>query len=486
MSGTGGGGGPRPEGYPHPLIERYASPEMAALFSPRRQALRWRELWIALAEAERELGVEIPAGAVEAMRSAREELDLDRVAELEAETRHDVMAHVHHFGEVAPGARGHVHLGATSAYVGDNADLLRHREALRLVRRRLLGAVAALAAFAREHRDLPTPGYTHLQPAQPTTVGKRACLWIRDLVADLEAVETALSDLRLRGARGTTGTEASFLRLFDGDGGKVDRLNELLAERFGFPGVYDVVGQTYPRKVDQRCLAVLSGVGASTARFGHDVRLLQAFGEIEEPFGSRQVGSSAMPYKRNPMRSERICGLARHLCTLELDAAWTASVQWFERTLDDSANRRIALPEAYLAADAVLLLATNVAAGLVVHEPVIRRRLERQLPFLVTEEVLVAGVEAGGDRQALHERVREHAMAARRRLDEGAEDNDFLSRVAGDPSIPLEEDALRELADPSRLVGRAPEQVDRFLHRRVDPVLEEAGSEVPDIPELRV
>jgi adenylosuccinate lyase len=476
----------RPDAWPHPLIDRYASAEMARIFSPESQALRWRDLWIALAEVQRELGVEIPEAAVRAMRSARRELDLDRVAELEAETRHDVMAHVHHFGEVAPEARGHVHLGATSAYVGDNADLLRHREALRLVRRRLLGAVAALARFAREHRDVATLGYTHLQPAQPTTVGKRACVWIQDLLSDLEAVESALADLRLRGARGTTGTEASFLRLFDGDGDRVDRLNERLAERFGFPGVYDVVGQTYPRKVDQRCLAALSGVGATAARFGHDVRLLQAFGEIEEPFGRRQVGSSAMPYKRNPMRSERICALARHLCTLELDAAWTASVQWFERTLDDSANRRISLPGAYLAADAVLILVTNVAAGLVVHRPVIRRRLERQLPFLVTEEVLVAGVEAGGDRQELHERVREHAMAARERLDEGAGDNDFLERVAGDASIPLDERALGELADPSRLVGRAPTQVDRFLHRRVDPVLEDAGDDVPDVPELRV
>lgn len=474
-----------PERYPHPLIDRYASAQMAELFSPRYTALLWRELWIALAEAQRELGVDVPAEAIEAMRGAREELDLERVAELEAETRHDVMAHVHHFGEVAPEARGWIHLGATSAYVGDNADLIRQREALGLLADRLRDACAALAVFAREHRELPTLGYTHAQPAQPTTVGKRACLWLADLLSDLEAVTGAAGALKLRGARGTTGTEASFLRLFEGDGERVDALNRRLAERFEFPGVYDVVGQTYPRKVDHRCLAVLSGVGASTARMGHDVRLLQSFGEVEEPFGDRQVGSSAMPYKRNPMRSERMCSLARHLCALELDASWTASVQWFERTLDDSAVRRIALSEAYLTADAVTLLAANVASGLVVHPATIRRRLERYLPFLVVEEVLVAGVRAGGDRQALHERIRSHAMAARERLDEGAADNDFLERVAEDGEVPLEREALEELARPEQLVGRAPAQVDRFLRRRVEPVL--AGHDASGSgPELRV
>ncbi|MFW6192450.1 MAG: adenylosuccinate lyase [Gemmatimonadota bacterium] len=472
--------------YPHPLIERYASPEMAGLFSPRAKALQWRDLWIALAEAQRELGVDVPGRALEAMREAREEIDLERVAELEKELRHDVMAHVHHFGEVAPAARGHIHLGATSAFVTDNADLLRHREALRLVRRRLLACVDVLAGFAREHRELPTLGYTHLQPAQPTTVGKRACLWLQDLLLDLEQVEAALGELRLRGARGTTGTEASFLRLLDGDGGKVDRLNERLADRLDFPGTYDVVGQTYPRKVDQRCLAVLSGIGSSAGRFGNDVRLLQGFGEMEEPFGSSQVGSSAMPYKRNPMRSERICSLARHLAALEVDAAWTASVQWFERSLDDSANRRISLPEAYLTADAVLQLVENVARGFVVHEAVIRRRLERQLPFLIVEDVLIAGVREGGDRQELHERARRHAMAAREALDEGSATNDFLERVADDPAFGLDLERLEALAEPSRLVGRAPEQVDRFLQRRVEPTLEANEDQIPDAAELRV
>jgi len=477
-------GADRPESYPHPLIDRYASPEMARVHSPLRTALHWRDLWIALAEAERELGVPIPDEAVDAMREARERIDLGRVAELESELRHDVMAHVRHFGEVAPEARPHIHLGATSAFVADNASLLQHREALRVVRERLLTGIAALAGFAREHRDLPTLGYTHLQPAQPTTVGKRACLWLHDLLDDLREVERARDELRLRGARGTTGTEASFLRLLGGDPEKVEALNRRLAERLGFPGVYDVVGQTYPRKVDQRCLAVLAGIGASTARFGHDIRLLQGFGEIEEPFGRSQVGSSAMPYKRNPMRSERICALARHLCVLELDASWTASVQWFERTLDDSANRRLSLPEAYQSADAVLQLLANVAAGLVVHEPVIRSRLERELPFLLVEEILIAGVEAGGDRQELHERARAHAMDARERLDSGTPENDFLDRIAADGAFGLDRERLEALARPRRLVGRAPEQVERFLADRVDPVL--SAAEVEDAVELRV
>lgn len=465
--------------YPHPLIERYASPEMARLFSPRRKARIWRELWIALAEVQRSLGVEIPDEALDALRRARDEIDLDRVAELESELRHDVMAHVRHFGEVAPDGQGYIHLGATSAFVGDNADLLRHREALRLVRRRILASVSSLTDFAREYREVPTLGYTHFQPAQPTTVGKRACLWMQDLLMDLEQVETVLEELRLRGARGTTGTEASFLELFDGDGDRVDRMNEMLAETFGFAGVYDVVGQTYPRKVDQRCVSVLAGLGASAGRFGNDVRLLQGLGEMEEPFGEHQVGSSAMPYKRNPMRSERICALSRHLCALEVDASWTASVQWLERSLDDSANRRISLPGAYLTADAVLQLVQNVARGLVVHPAVIERRMERYLPFLLTEEILLESVRRGGDRQRLHERIRGHAMEARRRLDRGARENDFLARVSGDEEIPVDTEVLESLSDPEGLVGRAPEQVSRFLARRVEPVLEDA--EISDV-----
>ena len=470
--------------YSHPLIDRYASAEMADLFSPERQAILWRDLWIALAEAERELGVELPAEAVDAMRAARDTLDLGRVAELEAEFRHDVVAHLHHFGEVAAAARGFLHLGATSAFVGDNAALIQQRDALRLVRHRLLGVVAALAAFARTHRAVPTLGYTHFQPAQPTTVGKRACLWIQNFLLDVHQVEECLSELRLRGARGTTGTEASFLELL-GTGERVDELNRMLAKRFDFPGVYDVVGQVYPRKVDQRTLGVLAGIGASASQLGHDIRLLQGLGELQEPFGTDQVGSSAMPYKRNPMRSERMCALARHLCTLELQAGWTASVQWLERSLDDSAARRIAIPEAYLCADAVLQIAGNVAAGLVIFPAVIRSRLQQELPFLLVEHLLIAGVREGGDRQELHERIRRHAMAARERMQEEATENDFLERVEADPELPLGGERLRELADPAHLTGRAEEQVERFLEGRVDPVLEAAGAEAAT-PTLRV
>ncbi len=453
---------------------------MSDVFSPLRQALTWRDLWIALAEIERELGVPIPERAISQLRDARDSVDLDRVAEIESDLRHDVMAHVHQYGEVAPDARPFVHLGATSAYVADNAGLIQLRDALEITRTRLVAAIAALSGFADRWKGLPTLGYTHWQPAQPVTVGKRATLWLQDFIADLEQVEALQSELRFRGARGTTGTEATFLELFDGDGAKVDALNARLAERFGFPGVWDVVGQTYPRKFDHRVLSVLAGIGASTARFGQDIRLLQSYGEIEEPFGRSQIGSSAMPYKRNPMRTERACSLARHLCTLELDAAWTASVQGFERTLDDSANRRIAIPEAFLCTDAILLIVANVASGLVVHEAVISARLARALPFLVTEQVLIAGVRKGGDRQALHERVRVHAMAARERLDAGSDDNDFFRRVAEDPAFGLSLDELQALSRPEDLVGRSVEQVERFLAVRAKPSLEGyAGAEAP-------
>ncbi len=470
--------------YPHPLIDRYASWDMAAIFSPHAQAQAWRDLWIALAEEERRLGVDIPETAIAAMQSARGDIDLERISQIEKELRHDVMAHVHHFGEVAPEARKYIHLGATSAFVGDNHGLLQHQQALGILRQRLLGTIHDLGAFARTHADHPTLGYTHLQPAQPTTIGKRACLWLQDLVLDLEQLDAALAELRFRGARGTTGTEATFLDLFDGDGERVDELNRRLAKRFGFPGVYDVVGQTYPRKVDHRILGVLAGIGASTARFAHDIRLLQNFGEIEEPFETRQIGSSAMPYKRNPMRSERICALARHLCTLELNASWTASVQWFERTLDDSANRRIAISEAYLSAEAILILARNVGRGLVVHPAVVKRRLQRALPFMITEEIILAGVKRGGDRQDLHEKVRGHALAARGRLDSGAEDNDFFDRIAGDAAFELNPYDLEQLADPHRLVGRAAYQARSFVEHRVDPLFQNAGPQ--EAEELRV
>lgn len=457
---------------------------MADIFSPRRQGLLWRDLWIALAEIQREIGADVPEEAIRGMHEARDRLDLDRIAELERDLRHDVMAHVHHFGEIAPAARPFLHLGATSCFVTDNAGLIQIRDALQLLRRRLLAAVHALAGFADHWKDLPTLGYTHWQPAQPTTVGKRATLWLQDLLLDARAIAALSDDLRFRGARGTTGTEASFLRLFGGDAAKVDELNARLAERFGFAGAWPVVGQTYPRKLDHRLLSTLAGIGASVGRFGQDVRLLQSFGELEEPFGRDQVGSSAMPYKRNPMRSERACSLARHLCTLELGAAWTASVQGLERTLDDSAVRRIALPEAFFCADALLTIARDIASGIVVHPAVIARRLDRALPFLVVEEVLLAGVARGGDRQALHERIRRHAMQARERLDAGADDNDFFDRVAEDDAFGLTREDLEALGDARALVGRAPDQVASFLAEEVRPAL--AGFEPGEAEPLRV
>jgi adenylosuccinate lyase len=363
--------------------------------------------------------------------------------------------------------------------------LIQLRQGLEIVRSRLIAAIAVMAGFADRWKGLPTLGYTHLQPAQPTTVGKRATLWLQDLLLDLDQVDAVLGELRFRGARGTTGTEDSFLQLL-GEGKKVDELNQRLAARFGFADVYDVVGQTYPRKVDHRVLAVLAGIGASTAKFGGDVRILQSFGEIEEPFGTRQIGSSAMPYKRNPMRSERICALARHLCALEIDTSWTASVQGLERTLDDSANRRIAISDAFLCADAILQIVSNVASGLVVHEAVIAARLARALPFLIVERILIAGVARGGDRQDLHERLRKHAMDARTRLDEGAPDNDFFDRVTADGAIDLTTADLERLADPAALVGRAPSQVDRFLEGRVASVLKNVKPEDLGSADLRV
>ncbi|MEX0842935.1 MAG: adenylosuccinate lyase, partial [Gemmatimonadota bacterium] len=366
----------------------------------------WRRLWLALAESQRELGLEIPAAALEQMRAGMTELDLARASEYERRFRHDVMAHVHLFGDVAPAARGIIHLGATSAFISDNTDLILHRDALTLVRARLIRTVSALADFAREHRDLPTLGYTHFQPAQPTTVGKRATLWLQDLLLDLEELEFRLSSLRFRGVRGTTGTQASFLELFQGDHGKVEELDRLVGEKLGFPRSYGVSGQTYPRKVDMGVLATLAGIGASLSKFGNDLRLLAHLREVEEPFEEEQIGSSAMPYKRNPMRAERICALARHVITLAQDPAHTAATQWLERTLDDSANRRLSIPDAFLTLDGTLTLAENVAGGLRVHPAVVRRNLEEHLPFMGMEALLMRAVQKGGDRQELHERIR--------------------------------------------------------------------------------
>jgi adenylosuccinate lyase len=471
-------------GYSNPLVERYASREMSAVFSHAFKFRTWRRLWLALAESEQELGLEIPDAAVAAMRANLETIDLARAAELEKRLRHDVMAHVHHFGEVAPDAKAYIHLGATSAYVTDNTELLQHRDALLLVRRRLLASIAALAAFARQYRDLPTLGFTHFQPAQPTTVGKRATLWLQDLLLDLEEIEHRIATIRFRGVRGTTGTEASFLELFNGDGAKVDELNRRVAAKMGFDRLYAVTGQTYPRKTDYTYLSTLAGLAASTSKFAHDIRLLQHLKEVEEPFEDEQIGSSAMAYKRNPMRTERITALARHVITLSIDPAFTAATQWLERTLDDSANRRIAIPEAYLGIDAILLLLHNVSAGLVVRPAVIRRHLAEELPFMATETILMHAVRRGGDRQDLHERIRRHSIAAAEGVKERGESNDLVERIAGDDAFGMDRAELDGMLDPARFTGRAAEQVDIFLKNEVDPLLKRF--EMADaVPELR-
>ena len=457
--------------YESPLATRYASLAMQENFSARRRALVWRDLWIALAECEKELGIAISGAQIQALKDARDDVDLDRVAELERELRHDVMAHVHAYGEQAPAARGVLHLGATSCFVADGADLVLIRDGLQILRARLLDAARRFASLAREHRALPMIAFTHFQPAQPTTMGKRVCLWLQDLLFDLEELERLLDDLPFRGVKGTTGTQASFLQLFGGDHDKVRSLDRMVTERMGFARNLPVCGQTYPRKWDARLLNVVAGIGISASKFSTDLRLLAHRREVEEPFGDRQIGSSAMPYKRNPMRSERVGALSRYLMELAPNAWHTAANQWLERTLDDSANRRIAIPESFLAADAILMLVSDIANGMVVWPKVIEANLRRELPFLATESVLMAAVGAGGDRQDLHERIRVHSHESAARLKQGAADNDLLERIAGDPAFAAVAGELPSLLEPARFVGRAPEQVDEFLAEVVDPLL---------------
>lgn len=476
--------------YVHPLTERYASSEMQAIFSSGHRYRTWRRLWLALAESQRELGLDIPEGALTQLRAAVDRpVDLNRAAEYERRFRHDVMAHIHLYGNEAPAARGLIHLGATSAFITDNTDLVLQRSALELVRHRLVRCVSALTDFAREHRAVATLGWTHFQPAQPTTVGKRATLWIQDFLLDAEELGFRLDTLRFRGVRGPTGTQASFLELFHGDHGKVDRLDALVAEKTGFAGSYAVSGQTSPRKVDAALAATLGGIAASASKFGHDVRLLAHLREVEEPFEPEQIGSSAMPYKRNPMRAERICALARHVIVLAQDPAHTAATQWLERTLDDSANRRISIPDQYLTLDGVLVLVENVALGLRVNHAVIRRNLAGHLPFMASEAVLMKAVQRGGDRQVLHESLRRYALEAARRRDEDGDEMDLLGEIASDPDFGLSASEVAALNNPDRFVGRAPEQVDRFLKTWVEPLLAQhrrgAGEQVA-APEVRV
>jgi adenylosuccinate lyase len=446
---------------------------MVELFSPIRKFSTWRELWIALAEEERALGLPISEGQISEMRAARDSVDLARAAELERELRHDVMAHVHAFAEQAPSARPIIHLGATSCYVTDNADLILFREALGRIEAGLTRVVAELARFAETHRALPCLGYTHFQPAQPVTVGKRACLWLQDLASDLADVARARSEMPFRGVKGTTGTQASFLSLFSGDHEKVRELDRRVTRRMGFERSFPVTGQTYPRKLDFRLLSILAGIGQSCGKLATDLRLLAHEGEVEEPAEAKQVGSSAMAYKRNPMLCERITSLARFLQSPPRTAAETAMSQWLERTLDDSAARRIVIPEAFLAADACLILAAKVAGGLRVHAGVIARNLAAQLPFLATEDLLMEAVRAGGDRQTLHERIRVHSREASRRMQEGDPRNALLQLLSEDPLFASVRERLAGLTDATRFVGRAPQQVTEFLAEVVSPLLRE-------------
>ena len=461
--------------YTSPLGARYASRAMLELWSPQARHQLWRELWVALAEAERELGVDIPAEAVSQMREHVADIDFAAVAEYERRFRHDVMAHVHAFGDVAPAARRFIHLGATSAFVTDNADLLLMHRGLALLRARVVGILRALAAFAAEWRAEPTLGYTHLQPAQLTTVGKRATLWMQDLVLDLSDLDYRIAHLPLRGVKGTTGTQASFLQLFEGDHAKVRQLDRLVTAKTGLAESLPVTGQTYTRKLDAGVLSVVAGIAASAAKFASDLRMLQAFGEIEEPFEKEQIGSSAMAYKRNPMRAERINSLARFVVSLEVNANETHAVQYFERTLDDSANRRLVIPEMFLATDAILVLMQNIVSGLEVHPARIQRRVADELPFMATEELIVRAVKAGGDRQEAHETIRRHSVATAQAVKDGAPRNDMLDRLAADPSFGVSIDDLQQVVDARRYVGRAPEQVDEFLTEVIAPLLAGGG-----------
>ncbi|HYI11007.1 MAG TPA: adenylosuccinate lyase [Thermoanaerobaculia bacterium] len=471
----------------NPLTERYASREMSYLFSSNFKFRTWRRLWIALAEAEQELGLPISDAQIAELRAHAEEINYDEAEKREREVRHDVMAHVHAFGLQAPSAKGIIHLGATSAYVTDNTDILQMAEGLRIIRRRIVNLMAKLREFAWKWRATPTLAFTHFQPAQLTTVGKRATLWLHDVLLDYRDLQFRESQLALLGVKGATGTQASFLNLFGGDEAKVHRLEQLVAEKVGMRRSYPVSGQTYSRKVDSQVVNALAGFAQSASKFAYDMRLLQHLREIEEPFEEEQIGSSAMPYKRNPMRAERIDALTRHLIVNALNPAFTAATQWFERTLDDSANRRIAIPEAFLAADAVALIYDNIAAGFVVHEDVIASIVARELPFLMTENLMMEGARRGGDRQVLHERIRIHAKAAADALKAGAAKNDLFDRIAADELFGIDRASIEQLSRPEDYTGLAKQQTERFLLEEVDPVLESEHEQIRDeVGEVRV
>lgn len=457
--------------YESPFNARYASSEMQQIFSPDMKFTTWRKLWIALAEAEKELGLNITDVQIEQMKKNQDNINYEVAEKYEKEFRHDVMSHVHAFGELCPDAKAIIHLGATSCYVGDNTDIIVMNEALKLVKNKMLILIKKLSDFAMEYKELPTLGFTHYQPAQLVTVGKRATLWIQELLMDMEDLEHVLENMKLLGSKGTTGTQASFLNLFDGDHEKVKNLEKLIAEKMGFKNVFAVSGQTYPRKLDSRVLGVLSAIAQSAYKFSNDMRLLQSMKEIEEPFEEKQIGSSAMAYKRNPMRCERISSLARYVIVDALNPAITASTQWFERTLDDSANKRISVPEAFLAIDAILNIYINVASGLVVYPKVITKHVMDELPFMATENIMMEAVKRGGDRQELHELIRTHSMEAGKRVKVDGEKNDLIERIAGDARFGMTLEELNSVLEPKNYIGRSPEQVVEFIANEVTPIL---------------
>ena len=458
--------------YQSPLSERYASKEMQYIFSPDKKFRTWRKLWIALAETEKELGLPITQEQIDELKAHAEDINYDVAKEREKVVRHDVMSHVYAYGQQCPKAKGIIHLGATSCYVGDNTDIILMAEALEIVKKKLVNVIAELADFAEKYKELPTLAFTHFQPAQPTTVGKRATLWLQEFEMDLEDLEYVKSTLKLLGSKGTTGTQASFLELFDGDQETIDKIDPMIAEKMGFATCYPVSGQTYSRKVDTRVLNVLAGIAASAHKMSNDIRLLQHLKEVEEPFEKTQIGSSAMAYKRNPMRSERIASLSRYVMIDALNPAITSATQWFERTLDDSANKRLSVPEGFLAIDGILDLCLNVVDGLVVYPKVIEKRLMSELPFMATENIMMDAVKAGGDRQELHERIRELSMEAGRNVKEKGLDNNLLELIAADPAFNLNEEELKKTMDPAKYVGRAPIQVTNYLNQVIRPLLE--------------
>ena len=458
--------------YTSPLSERYASKEMQYIFSPDMKFRTWRKLWIALAETERELGLNITQEQIDEMKAHADDINYDVAKERERQVRHDVMSHVYAFGVQCPKAKGIIHLGATSCYVGDNTDIIVMTEALKLVRKKLVNVIAELSKFAAQYKDQPTLAFTHFQPAQPTTVGKRATLWTQEFLMDLEDLEYVLSTMKLLGSKGTTGTQASFLELFDGDQETIDKIDPMIAEKMGFKACYPVSGQTYSRKVDTRVLNILAGIAASAHKMSNDIRLLQHLKEVEEPFEKSQIGSSAMAYKRNPMRSERIASLSRYVMIDALNPAITSATQWFERTLDDSANKRLSVPEGFLAIDGILDLCLNVVDGLVVYPKVIEKHMMAELPFMATENIMMDAVKAGGDRQELHEKIRTLSMEAGKNVKEKGLDNNLLELIAADPAFNLSLDDLKAAMKPERYTGRAKEQVDEFLAEVIQPILD--------------